>query len=224
VALRVLKPSLPPSERETSLSLMKRLPSSGREFETLKTDLETVKTRLLTNSYRGLRSYYSETVGLLLVVLNVTGLGGSGQNSVAGSTFLIRTATVFEQFVRRSVQEELKGQGFVVTKGGTFRRFLYADGSYSLEPDVVIEKDGRCLLVLDAKYKEPSISDHYQMLAYLERFEVDRGVLVSLSTNSVDELRTFATVSNRQVDILRLNLMNMDQAIQSIVGYLKEIC
>lgn len=61
------------------------------------------------------------------------------------------------------------------------------DGAFLLRPDITLMKDGRVVMILDAKYKEPmdtegrmlvSQSDIYQMLAYSIRYDCNQVVLV----------------------------------------------
>lgn len=183
-------------------------------------DLMTTQSRSVRNHYRGPRGYYRELVSMSQILLNISGIKPGEAASVSGSTFLLRTAPVFETFVRRCVQDALRGTDCVVLKGGTFTRSLYVDGSFQLEPDVVVERMGRCQMILDAKYKEISGADHYQMLNYINEFQVQGGALVRpCSVGESANMVVYRTTAGSQVDVLSLELSDVNSALNELSSY-----
>lgn len=142
-------------------------------------NLMELEERLARNHYGGPRAYYKMAVTLGLVLLGSLGLLVGTDPTSQGEALLMNSADVFERYVRTVISEGYASQGYVVTKGGSTERSLYSDGTFAIEPDVVIEREQSLVLIADAKYKEPSADDHYQMLAYLSTTGVDRGVLVT---------------------------------------------
>lgn len=183
-------------------------------------DLETAQTRLVRNHYRGPRSFYRELVSMSQILLGISGIKPGESDSVSGSTFLLRTAPVFEAFVRRCVQDALHGTDYVVLKGGTFPRSLYVDGSFELEPDVVVERMGQCQLILDAKYKEIAVADHYQMLSYIDQFQVLNGALIRpCSIGESSNTRAYRTITGAQVDVVSIDLSDIYSALGNLSSY-----
>lgn len=126
----------------------------------------------------GARWYYDELLALAQVLLGVGGIAPAG-SGISADVTLIDTARVFEEWVRTQVRQSHEPDGYTVSKGSGV--FLYLDDSFQLEPDIVVARPPTDVLIADAKYKRVSSDDHYQMGAYLTRYEVDRGVLIAPS-------------------------------------------
>lgn len=175
-------------------------------------DLREIKRNFASRRYGGSRDYYRKALMLTQVVLGSEGLGFGDAAALEGDAVLLRTSDVFESYLRKSISEAHAGSRYVVTKGGVHTASLYIDGSFELEPDVVIEKDGAIVLVADAKYKQPSASDHYQMSAYLWAHGCDRGLLLTPHFDESDEVRVrdFRTVNGKIVRETYLPLKNLD--------------
>jgi len=224
LALQVAEPHLSESSLRLARQLRRKWPAKMGHSQVIHRDLKTVESRLITNNYRGVRDYYRELIGLTHIVLNIAGLGFDSDQFLRGSTYLINTATVFEEFIRKAVQMSLDGCGMTVSKGGLNPRTLYMDGSYRVQPDVVIERDRRCLGVIDAKYKMPTSSDHYQMLSYLENFGVERGALLRPSVSGDgSSYETFTTSSGKTVDVVAIDLTDVQRAVDEVRSYVSAL-
>lgn len=142
-------------------------------------DILLTRQRIARSWYAGPRGYYSPAVTLALVLLGSLGMTLSKEATLEGEAFLLDSADVFEEYVRRVIADHYGRVGCIVSKGGSVSRTLYQDGSFGIAPDVVIERQATILLVGDAKYKEPTSDDHYQMLSYLMTMGADLGVLLT---------------------------------------------
>jgi 5-methylcytosine-specific restriction endonuclease McrBC regulatory subunit McrC len=170
---------LPPSDR-AELQRVRELwerRATGRGLR--QDDLELVEERIKLAWYGGPRAYYQQALTLSLVLLGLMGLGGEGNKSVRAEAHLMESATVFEQYLRQVISDSYGPRGYVVMKAGLVRHTLYVDGSFGLEPDIVIASHAGVELVADAKYKTPDAGDHYQMLSYLRQLQVRTGVLLT---------------------------------------------
>jgi 5-methylcytosine-specific restriction enzyme subunit McrC len=111
---------------------------------------------------------------------------GARAGLLSGPAFLLDTERVFERFVTRAVVTRLAAD----LRYDVRAQELYAasrpteDGTeLQLRPDVVVERGGRPILVVDAKWKDladagPTPADLYQVLAYCTGLAVRRAVLV----------------------------------------------
>jgi 5-methylcytosine-specific restriction endonuclease McrBC regulatory subunit McrC len=200
----------------------RRWPCSPPTIKQALEDVEVVQRRMLNNHYRGVRAYYRELVGLSQIVLNISGFGNGQDHSLSGRSFLVNTAQVFEAFVLRAVMETFSGLDVIVTKGGSDVRSLYTDGSFGLNPDVVIERDGRCVAVLDAKYKAPTSNDHYQMMSYIENFGVKGGALIRPTyAKEIPGVKKFKTSTGKSVDVVSVDLTNLEDAVTDIHNFVR---
>jgi 5-methylcytosine-specific restriction endonuclease McrBC regulatory subunit McrC len=170
---------------------LSRFPRSGD----LEGDLEEVEEGFASGRYGGPRGYYRRALMLAQVVLGSSGLGFSERTSVEGDAILLNTADIFEKYLRNVINEAYSGAGYVVTKGGVGVMSLYTDGSFELEPDISISRDGRTQLIADAKYKQPTSGDHYQMHTYLAVNGVKRGLILAPLYNGSDVVvREYSTI------------------------------
>lgn len=101
---------------------------------------------------------------------------------ITATTFVFDMNKVFEDFVSAAFAQSMR------RFGGTVRpqdkeHSLDQGGRLKLKPDIAWWVGGRCLAVLDAKYKaiddgKLRHEDAYQMLAYCAAYDLDRGYLV----------------------------------------------
>lgn len=158
-------------------------------------DLELIEIGFASGSYGGPRGYYRKGLMLSQVILGSSGLGFGEATCVEGDAILLNTADIFEKYLRNVISEAYLDAGFLVTKSGIGVKSLYTDGSYALHPDIVISRDGRTLLIADAKYKVPTASDHYQMHTYLNANNIKTGLLLAPNFESKEVIiREFSTV------------------------------
>ena len=156
-----------------------RMPSAGNN----PVDLQVVEERFCGGKYDGARDYYRRPIMLAKVILGLDGVALGEEASVSGDATLINTADVYEKYLRNLIRELLTSNGYVVSKPTHDAISLYTDGSYALEPDVLISRGGTAKLIVDAKYKTPSAADHYQMQAYLNAYGLKNGVLGAPSSD-----------------------------------------
>jgi 5-methylcytosine-specific restriction endonuclease McrBC regulatory subunit McrC len=145
----------------------------------LDADIQQVEQGFASASYGGPRDYYRRALMLAQIVLGSNGLGLSEVAAVEGDAILLNTADIFEKYLRNVISDAYSEAGYVVTKGGVGVTSLYTDGSFELQPDITVSRDGRTLLIADAKYKRPTAGDHYQMHTYLAVHVVKRGLLLA---------------------------------------------
>lgn len=176
-------------------------------------DLETIDRKFAKNGYGGPRGYYQKALMLARVILGAHGFSISdSEHNVSGDALLINTADVFEKYLRRVVQLSHEAYGFVITKAGIDSTSLYVDGSFSLEPDILVEKAGTVALIADAKYKTPTSADHYQMYVYLKRYSANCGILICPNFNSTKvSVKEFLTPDRLVIRELHVPMSDLDR-------------
>lgn len=206
-ALHNALPMLDGAERERAIATYSKWSRRTGSGELRSEDVTRVQERIAREWYGGSRPAYRRAMVLALTVLGLMGVSLDGSADLEGDALLMNSADVFESYVRASVAAGLGPRDYVVTKGGSSISTLYLDGSFRLQPDVVVEKDGIVQMVLDAKYKNPSADDHYQMVMYLTALNVDRGVLVTPHGGESDAVVTkYQTPSGLRIYELGLPL------------------
>ncbi len=168
--------SVAPADKELAFRWASRLRGRLKGHE-----LREVITGLRTRKYTGARAYYIPALLMARLLLVEAGIALDEETSVSSEAFMTNIRTLFERYVRAIVRSAAKDEGFIVEKRENNPRTLFEDGTYSLIPDVLVSDSTGVKLILDAKYKidKPiDESDFYQMVAYLNVYEVSQGVLV----------------------------------------------
>lgn len=118
-----------------------------------------------------LNSHYQPALRLARWVLEATSWAHAA-GTHTGSTFLLNVAKVYEDFIGRVIQRQLRSAGYDVDLQVSGWR-LDTDGNVKMRPDIVISRSGRVHAVADSKYKvwggnggSPPNPDVYQALAY----------------------------------------------------------
>ena len=171
--------SLLPADREMYDPVILKWHRKFNRSNRIKDDLHEVEEGFSSSRYGGPRGYYHRALMLSQIVLGSFGVGLGEASLVEGDAMLLNTADVFERYLRATIASRYAAEGYVVSKGGGAMQSLYTDGSYEITPDIIIQKDGKTVLIADAKYKTPSSSDHYQMNAYLGVMGTSKGILLA---------------------------------------------
>jgi 5-methylcytosine-specific restriction enzyme subunit McrC len=143
-----------------------------------------------------LNQHYEPAMVLAELILRGTSVGARA-GATRSVTFSFELHRVFEDFLARALGRALRARGVELVRQPTDRR-LDQEGALRLEPDFVAYRDGRCVAVLDAKFKrldQDLGGDAYQLLAYLLEYGPRFGALVSAAggrsehrVRSVDKL------------------------------------
>jgi 5-methylcytosine-specific restriction enzyme subunit McrC len=111
---------------------------------------------------------------------------GGRDGATTCPAFLLDMERVFEGYVTRGIVESLAGREryrVEVQPWHVANRPVTGQPDIHLRPDIVLSRDGRPAVVVDAKWKDlagaPLVTDDiYQVLAYCTALGVGRGVLV----------------------------------------------
>lgn len=177
----------------------------------LDADLEKIEQRFATGQYGGARDYYRRALMLAQIVLGGSGLGLNDSTTVEGDAILLNTANIFEKYLRSIISASYSDAGYIVSKGGVGVKSLYINGSFELEPDICITKNGRIVLIADAKYKKPTSLDHYQMHTYLVANGLKQGLLLAPLYEGNDVvIREYATTQKILIREIYLPMGDLD--------------
>ena len=129
--------------------------------------------------YDRLTERYRPVHALCRLILEGTSLDLEGERTL-GSSFVIKTWPLFEQFLSCSFRARLGAPWRVETQE---RTTLDREGAIRIRPDIVVYFGKQEIAVLDAKYKlrsggAPKPGDAVQVLAYARRYRVRRSWLV----------------------------------------------
>jgi 5-methylcytosine-specific restriction enzyme subunit McrC len=127
-----------------------------------------------------LNARYGSAMKLAELILLSASLD-AGLGEITGTTFSFDMNVVFEDFLTTALTEALAETGGEVRRQHIDK--LDVSGDVRIQPDITWWLDGRCVAVVDAKYKALASSgvrnpDAYQMLAYCTALDLPVGFLV----------------------------------------------
>lgn len=173
-------------------------------------------------SFTRLNERYRAALALARLVLERRSLEFPDQTQ-RGSAFLFNMNHVFESYVEAAMRLALEARGGQVH--GQRPTYLDEADTVVMKPDVTWWFAGRCVAVIDAKYKRTVNSDYpnadaYQMLAYCTRLGLRRGLLIYADTDGRSGGST--TVRNAGIEIVVTSL-NLSGSIDELRSNVDEL-
>lgn len=213
---------LPPQEQGLGESVLRRWKRVSGRSSDLSKDVRRTQELASRRAFGRSRSYYEPVINLALAVLGLQGVGATASSKVEAESLLMDSALVYERYLRRVIADHYSRFGYLVRDGRGSGTFLYTDHSRELAPDILASKGGRVALLADAKYKEPSSDDHYQMACYLERFGIDTGILLcpARGEGSSETDATHRQYNQRVTRVVRLPLTDLARCEEILTSLL----
>lgn len=129
------------------------------------------------------RRDYVPLLWLAFLLHSGRGVSVESTGGLEMDTFVVNLAEVFEDYVRAILTEvfESPSDRQYVRNGNTSAVRLFRDSdAHIVKPDTYILTEGRCVLVLDAKYKlTVKSADRYEVLAFCEALQCKRAMLIT---------------------------------------------
>lgn len=186
-------------------------------------DIHSVRNSLASGEYLGSRGYYHQALQLSLIVLGNSGYGLDGKDDSRGAARLINSADIFEKFVRHVIRESVNDLGLVVRKERASARFLFEGGISGIEPDILISRGTKIVLIGDVKYKSATSSDFYQLVAYLDNYGLDHGLLIDASPDASGHRELLRTPSGKSIHRISLPNSPLSNAISSLEDHVRMV-
>ncbi|MDU7431809.1 MAG: hypothetical protein E7K76_13155, partial [Cutibacterium avidum] len=152
-------------------------------------DIRKVSQMMRTKNVGGSHSYYSNALGLSLVILQASGIDHGERWESDG--YLFNMPGLYEDFVRTSLMRAAEPTALSVQKGFASSSFLLTNGEIELIPDLTIYRGGSIEGVLDVKYKVPDAKDLYQIYTYMQFARLNEAYIISPSVRTGDVVETF---------------------------------
>lgn len=170
------------------------------------------KLGLLLSGQSNIRPDYAEALWSAYAVLDGAIPDLTSRGSLRLDSLIVDVSVIFESYLRRELSLRLADDGFRVFDGWKKPHPFFASGGiYSVHPDIIIEREGSPVAILDAKYK-PDVSeqDRYEVLSFMDVMGVQTGGFVC-PVAEVEESRLMGTTSSgKRLSNLRVNLAAQD--------------
>ena len=154
---------------------------------------------------------------------------GAGANSEI--SYFIDIADLWEMYLLKLLQNHLPLDYHVYSPNATFGENLLDEAMREIRPDIIIEKDNRVLMIIDAKYKDYSCvgrtsahgvrrEDLYQMTTYLYHYGNEEREIVGIFTSPVagtaNDLHSYAHHKRHRVGLVNLNIVDADDNLEKL--------
>ena len=152
------------------------------------------------------------------------------EGKINGCSYFIDIADLWEMYLLKVLQRNLPNCYHVYSPNSAKGDFLLDHGMREVRPDIIIEKEGRILAVIDAKYKSyrsfgrtssqsffVQRDDLYQMSTYLYHYGNEKEPIIGIFTSPVEceknETYIFSRNQNHKIGLINLNIESADYDI-----------
>ncbi len=135
-----------------------------------------------------LRAYYQDVLDVCFIVLAGSGLEVIDRNGERGMhSVLVDLEEAFEEYLRAVLasSNEFLGRNVRFLNGNTDGKqpLFSTTAKYEAKPDIILRRDGICLVIGDAKYKTKlEEKDRYQLIAHAVSYGAPKSFLVTPAT------------------------------------------
>ncbi len=191
--------------------------------------------------YTRMTSPYLPVMNLSQSILKNTKVASSDGGQKIGCSYFIDIADLWEMYLLKVLQRNLPKEYRVHSPNYGHGDFLIEENMREIRPDIIIESNGRVLMIIDAKYKEyhsfgrtdtygtVNREDLYQMSTYLYHFGKDDkpiiGLFTSPSQDSSESPYSLNHNSSHRIGLVNLDITDkdLDQVKQEECRYAKRI-
>lgn len=144
-------------------------------------DKFVVHDQISRNLISDQKAYYYRALEISLMILSETGISLQNSGSdVTLASFIVNFEDLFEEYLRRVLNEQSPNGFFVRDGNKDGRRYLFDDSRrHMAQPDIVISAGEGRTIVAEVKYKEkPNRDDINQAITYAICYRTSRAVLI----------------------------------------------
>lgn len=180
--------------------------------------------------YTRLSAPYKPVMELSRTILANHKAESSNDKSVNSDvSYFIDIADLWEMYLLKLLQNNLPSEYYVYSPNTGFGDSLLEGGIREIRPDIIIEKNGRVLMIIDAKYKDytqfgksalfgVNREDLYQMTTYLHHYGKEDQSIIGLFTSPVpcseDDVYAYSHNKNHRIGLVNLDIVNADDNIE----------
>ena len=136
-------------------------------------------------------------------------------------SYFTAIADLWEMYLLKLLQNNLPSEYVVYSPNVNSNAHLLEGNMREIRPDIMIERDGRVVMIIDAKYKNYNQfgrtsqygiqrEDLYQMTTYLYHYGNESQPIMGIFTSPVDcagnDIHTFSENRNHRIGLVNLNI------------------
>lgn len=188
-------------------------------------EIEKIRYTRLSEPYKSVMEV-SKTI-----LSNYRAESSKGSGSRSDISYFIDIAELWELYLLRLLQNHLPSEYRVYSPNSNSGTNLLEGNLREIRPDILIEKDGRVVMIIDAKYKnyyrfgrssEQGVQrdDLYQMSTYLYHYGSQNNAIIGIFTSPVscpeNDVYTFSENLNHRIGLVNLNIADADDDVDRV--------
>lgn len=183
-----------------------------------------------TIRYTKMNYAYFPVMQLSKAILSNKNAESYSEGKRADVSYFIDIAELWEMYLLRLLQRELPEEYRVYSPNAQNGEYLLEKNAREIRPDIIIEKDNRIVMIIDAKYKwyknfgstaklGVSREDLYQMVTYLYHYGQEGMPIAGIFTSPAPmdikhDVYSFNNNPNHQIGLLNLNVEKCGENIE----------
>ncbi len=188
-------------------------------------EIENVRYTRLTESYK-------PVMELSKTILSNNRAESEGQSGkMSEVSYFIDIAELWEMYLLKLLQNNLPSEYLVYSPNINSNEHLLEGNMREIRPDIIIERDGRVVMIIDAKYKNYSQfgrtsqygvqrDDLYQMTTYLYHYGKENQTIMGVFTSPVacseNDIHTFSGNRNHRIGLVNLNIESAEDDLERL--------
>ena len=188
--------------------------------------------------YTRLSEPYKPVMELSRTILsNFKAESTNGIGSKCDISYFIDVAELWEMYLLKLLQNNLPKKYRVYSPNANFGAKLLEGDMREIRPDILIEENGRVVMVIDAKYKSYTIfgktsefgvqrDDLYQMSTYLYHYGKEDKTIVGIFTSPVacpkNDIHSYSEKRNHYIGLVNLNIADANDNVAKVHEYEQE--
>lgn len=184
--------------------------------------LERVEDILDKNKIPTSRQYYTDILNICIFFITHSKLEYRSGKEIRLRAFVIDMNAIFEEYIRWVLTSSLSKK-ITIKK---VKKPLFDNKSSSdflVDPDYVFMANNNLICIADAKYKQnPSTDDFYQILTYLDVFDLKKGILIYPKFGNESETAKFIR-AEKEIWIYRMNLEELKHSEEKLLSFMEAV-
>lgn len=229
---RTIKESYNILLRNGMSSLINEIDSFIRKLDILKVnDVEIEPSQINDIVYNRMNYYYKPVMELSKIILVHQQYKSNISGKAKGFSYFIDIAELWEMYLLKLLRKFLPPIYKVSSPNMGCGDYLLENGFREIRPDIIITKEDKPIMIIDAKYKRynnlgrsskegVSREDLYQMNTYLYHYGNQDAKIFGIFTcpvsNKENSLHTYKNNRNHQIGVVNLDLYDAGDSIEQI--------
>lgn len=222
-------------------SLLSEFEEYDKRLESLGVSSTINPSLLSTIRYTRMTAPYQPVINISKTILANKSAESSEKSNNLACSYFIDMSEIWEMYLLKVLQRNLPKRYTIYSPNSTTGIFLLENNMRELRPDIIIELNGRVLVIIDAKYKDYHLfgktatdgvqrEDLYQMSTYLYHYGTSNKAIAGIFTSPVycqkEDVYCMKHNDLHYIGLINLNIEDKETSIDTHIeeiSYVKRI-